>query len=63
MNILNIICNEHKANLRELHVTSDNGMFVCNLELVVFKQKVVSQICMKLRAIPSINAVDVVAMN
>lgn len=63
MNILNIICNEHKANLRELHVTSENGMFVCNLELVVFKQKVVSQICMKLRAIPSINAVDVVAMN
>lgn len=63
MNILNIICDEHKANLRELHVTSDNGMFVCNLELVVFKQKVVSQICMTLRAIPSINAVDVVAMN
>ena len=63
MNILNIICDEHKTNLRELHVTSDNGMFVCNIELVVFKQKVVSQICMKLRAIPSINAVDEVAMN
>ena len=35
-------------------------LFVCNLELIIFKQKVVSQICMKLRAIECINAVDVI---
>ena len=62
MRILNIICNEHKANLRELHVTSDGPFFHCNLELVVFKQKVVSQICMKLREIERITAVDVLEM-
>lgn len=60
MRILNIICNEHKINLRDLHVTSEGTLFQCSLELVVFKQKVVSQICMKIRAIESITAVDVI---
>ena len=60
MRILSIICEEHKANLRDLHVTSEGAQFVCNLELIIFKQKVVSQICMKLRAIECINAVDVI---
>jgi hypothetical protein len=59
MRILDIICNEHKANLRDLHVTSEDKYFQCNVELVVFKQKVVSQICMKLRAIERITSVTV----
>jgi GTP pyrophosphokinase len=59
MRIMEIICNEHKINLRDLHVTSDGPFFHCDVELVVFKQKVVSQICMKLREIQSITAVNV----
>ncbi|MBO5816987.1 MAG: bifunctional (p)ppGpp synthetase/guanosine-3',5'-bis(diphosphate) 3'-pyrophosphohydrolase [Paludibacteraceae bacterium] len=58
MRILNIIC-DHKANMKDLHVTSADKMFHCDVELVVFKQKVVSQICMKLRDIESVTAVNV----
>lgn len=60
MRILNIICDEHKINIRDLHVTSEGKFFQCELELVVFKQKVVSQMCMKLRNIESVTAVNVV---
>lgn len=60
--ILDIICNEHKINIRDLHVTSDGPFFHCEVELVVYKQKVVSQLCMKLREIPSVTAVNVVEM-
>ena len=59
MRILDIICNEYKANLRDLHVTSEDNYFQCNIELVVFKQKVVSQISMKLRSIERITSVTV----
>ena len=59
MRILDIICNEHKANLRDLHVTSEDKYFQCNVELVVFKQKVVSQISMKLRSIERVTSVTV----
>ena len=59
MRILNIIC-DHKANMRDLHVTSQGKMFQCDAELVIYKQKVISQICMKLREIPSITAVNVI---
>ena len=59
MRILNIIC-EHKANMRDLHVTSQGNMFQCDAELVIYKQKVISQICMKIREIPSITAVNVI---
>jgi GTP pyrophosphokinase len=59
MRILNIIC-DHKANMRDLHVTTKGKMFHCDVELVIFKQKVVSQICMKLRSIESVTAVNVV---
>jgi (p)ppGpp synthase/HD superfamily hydrolase len=59
--ILNIIC-EHKANMRDLHVTSSGKMFHCDVEVVVFKQKVVSQMCMKLRNIESVTAVNIVEM-
>lgn len=60
MRILDIICNEHKINIHDLHVTSEGKLFSCNVELVVFKQKVVSQICMKIRAIQSVTAVNVI---
>lgn len=60
MRILNIICDEHKANMRDLHVTSESGMFKCDIEVVVWKQKVISQMCMKLRAIECVTAVDVI---
>ena len=59
MRILDIICNEYKANLRDLHVTSEDNYFQCNVELVVFKQKVVSQISMRLRSIERITSVTV----
>ena len=59
MRILNIIC-DHKANMRDLHVTSQGNMFQCDVELVIYKQKVISQICMKIREIPSITAVNVI---
>jgi GTP pyrophosphokinase len=58
MRIMNIIC-DHKANMRELHVTTDGKLFRAKAEMVVFKQKVVSQMCMKLRAIESVHSVDV----
>lgn len=58
MRIMNIIC-DYKANMRELHVTTAGKMFHCEVELVYFKQKVVSQICMKLRSIESVTAVNV----
>lgn len=63
MQILRIICEEHKANIRDLHVTSDGPFFHCEVELVVYKQKVVSQICMKLREIESVTAVNILDMN
>jgi GTP pyrophosphokinase len=57
--ILNIIC-DHKANMRDLHVTSHGKMFQCDAELVIYKQTVISQICMKLREIPGITAVNII---
>lgn len=63
MRILNIICEDHKTNLRDLHVTSDGPFFHCKAEVIVYKQKVVSQICMKLREIPRITAVNVLEIN
>lgn len=57
--ILNIIC-DHKANMRDLHVTSQGKMFQCDAELVIYKQTVISQICMKLREIPGITAVNTI---
>jgi GTP pyrophosphokinase len=60
MRIMNIIC-DHKANMRELHVTTDGKLFRADAEMVVFKEKVMSQMCMKLRAIESVTAVDVVS--
>lgn len=63
MHILQIICDEHKTNLRNLHVTSDGPFFHCEAELVVYKQKVVSQMCMKLREIPRVTAVNIVEIN
>ena len=62
MRILDIICNEHKINIRDLHVTSEGKLFHCDVELIVYKQKIVSQMCMKLREIESVTAVNVVAM-
>lgn len=63
MRIMEVICNEHKTNITDLHVTSDGQFFHCEAELIVFKQKVVSQICMKLRAIGSVTAVDVINLD
>lgn len=60
MRILDIICNEHKINIHDLHVTSEGKLFSCDVELVVYKQKVVSQMCMKIRAIQSVTAVNVI---
>ena len=57
MRIMNIIC-DHKANMRELHVTTDGKLFRADAEMVVFKQKVLSQMCMKLRAIESVHSVE-----
>jgi (p)ppGpp synthase/HD superfamily hydrolase len=57
MRIMNIIC-DHKANMRELHVTIDGKLFRAEAEMVVFKQKVLSQMCMKLRAIESVHSVE-----
>ena len=34
--------------------------FKCDIEVVVWKQKVISQMCMKLRAIECVTAVDVI---
>lgn len=62
MHILTIICDEHKTNIRDLHVTSDGPFFHCRVELAVYQQKVVSQMCMKLRAVQSVTAVDVVEL-
>ena len=59
VHILNIIC-DHKANMRDLHVTSQGKMFQCDAELVIYKQTVISQICMKLREIPGITAVNII---
>jgi (p)ppGpp synthase/HD superfamily hydrolase len=59
MRIMDIICNEHKINIRDLHVTSEGQFFHCDVELVVYKQKVVSQMCMKLRELPNVTAVNV----
>jgi GTP pyrophosphokinase len=59
MRIMNIIC-DHKANMRTLHVTTDGKLFRCEAEMVIFKQKVVSQMCMKLRNIECVTAVNVV---
>ena len=60
MRIMEVICNEHKTNICDLHVTSDGQFFNCDAELIVFKQKVVSQICMKLRAVAGVTAVNVI---
>ena len=57
--IMNII-SDHKANMRDLHVVTEGKLFRCDAEMVIFKQKVVSQMCMKLRAIESVHSVDVV---
>jgi GTP pyrophosphokinase len=62
MRIMHIIC-DHKANMRDLHVTSEGKMFQCDVEMVVFKEKVLSQICMKLRAIESVTAVNIVEIS
>ena len=58
--ILEIISNEHKINIRDLHVTSQEEFFNCDAEIVVYKQKVVSEVCKRIREIPSITAVNVV---
>ena len=63
MRILKIICEDHKTNLRDLHVTSEGAFFHCEAEVIFYKQKVVSQICMKLREIPRITAVNIVETN
>ena len=63
MHILKIICEEHKTNMRNLHVTSDGPFFHCEVELVAYKQKVVSQMCMKLRALPRVTAVNIVEIS
>ena len=63
MHILKIICDEHKINIRDLHVTSDGPFFHCEIELVIYKQKVVSQTCMKLRELPNVTAVNIVEIN
>jgi (p)ppGpp synthase/HD superfamily hydrolase len=57
--ILDIICNRYKTNIRDLHVISDGPFFLCNLEITFFKRKVVSQMCMDLRSISSVTAVNV----
>ena len=63
MRVLDIVCNEHKINIHDLHVTSEGNLFHCNMELIVYKQKVVSQVCMKIREIPSITAVNIVEIS
>lgn len=63
MRILEIICNEHKINMRDLHVTSEGKLFYCDIELVIYKEKVVSQMCMKLRDIESVTAVNILEIN
>jgi hypothetical protein len=39
-------------------VTTDGKLFRAEAEMVVFKQKVLSQLCMKLRAIESVYSVE-----
>lgn len=60
MRILEVICNEYKTNISDLHVTSDGNIFYCDAVLIVFKQKVISQICMKIRTLGGVTAVDVI---
>lgn len=59
MRILNTIY-EYKGNMRDLHVISEGNMFRCDAELVVYKQKVVGEMCMKIREIPSVTSVKVI---
>ena len=58
MRMLTVICEEYHANIHDLHVTSDNSHFDCNVKIWTFEQKTLSKMCKDLRGIESVSAVN-----
>ena len=63
MRILKVMSEEYKVNINDLHVTSDNDHFICEIEITCFDITTLGKMCMQLRNIGSVNTVNVTKIN
>ena len=59
MRILQVMSDEFRINFSDLHVTSDNHNFTCEVTANLFNMDKLGKMCMKLRKIGGINTVNV----
>ncbi|MCQ2345912.1 MAG: RelA/SpoT family protein [Paludibacteraceae bacterium] len=57
MSILSVISDKLHLNMQAVHITAENNCFVCKLELFVFDEPQVEQVCRELRQIPELTEV------
>ena len=62
MRMLTVICEEYHTNIHDLHVTSEEGHFDCEVQIWIFEQKTLSKMCKDLREIESVSAVNVLSI-
>mgnify|MGYP003307416128 CR=1 FL=1 len=55
--ILTVISEHMHLNMRDMHVTSEDNQFICRLQIIVFDEMQVEQICSELREIPELSDV------
>jgi GTP pyrophosphokinase len=59
MRIMQILSEEHRINMSDLHVTSDGQHFTCTIEAMMFDIKKLGKMCMQLRNVSGVNTVNV----
>ncbi len=63
MRMLTIICNKYHLNIHDLHITTNNNLFDCEVQIWIFEQKTLSMMCKDLREIESVTAVTVLRVD
>ena len=58
MKILSIITEQLHLNMKDMHVTSNEGWFDCSIIVQVYKETIAEKMCSELRSIPGITSVN-----
>ena len=58
---MNIISTNMSINMKQMNVTSDQGVFNCDLQVLVSDAKVVTNLCREIKKVKGVN--DATRMN
>ncbi|MBQ9577537.1 MAG: GTP pyrophosphokinase, partial [Muribaculaceae bacterium] len=56
--IVNIISTNMSINMKQMHVTADQGVFNCDLEVLVSDASVVTSMCREIKKVKGVNTAN-----